>query len=288
MFFGSIVALVTPFNHQEQVDYKKLKELIAWHLSEGTDAILLCGTTGECATLSELEKLSILKAALDVAHHKIPILIGTGSNDTKASVLLTKQAQKMGADGCLAIVPYYNKPEPVGIFRHFEEIAKIGLPVICYHHPKRTGISLKPSFLAELINIPHIVAIKDSSSDVQMITQALSIASMDILSGDDPITCEMLKSGAKGSISVIANLIPREWKKLITCFQQKKEEKAFALQQKFMPLIQALFRETSPQGIKYALSLVNKVGLNYRLPLLAPSQEVQKTIQKEMKSLDLI
>lgn len=288
MFTGSIVALVTPFDDKDYVDYRKLGELIEWHISEKTDAILLCGITGEVPTLSEDEKILILKTAVSVAKSKIPILMGTGCNNTKASVLLTQSAKAIGADGCLVVVPYFNKPGLNGILRHFEEISKVGLPVVCYHHPGRTSITLQSDFLLQLTTLPNIVAVKESSGDGRSTQEIVAMLKATVLSGDDPVAYDMLKDGAKGIVSVMANLVPRVWHEYTKCFENKEFDKAFSIHKKHLPLMKAIFSEINPQGIKFALSLMNLIKPNYRLPLLSPSLENKAKIEKEMKLLGLI
>ena len=276
MLQGSIVALVTPFTHDLEVDYGKLAELIEWHVAEGTDGIVLCGTTGESPTLSEEEHAKIFRTAVGVAKGKIPLIAGTGTNDTRKTVERTEAAKGLGVDGCLVIVPYYSRPTPEGCLAHYKEVANVGLPTIVYHHPGRTGVRLSPEILQEICKIPHIVAIKESSGTLDI---ARHLDGITFFSGDDPLTLPMMELGAKGVISVVANLIPGKWKEMTQAFLQGDSAKAQEISTRYASLCEAMMLETNPQCVKYALSLMGKCLSTFRLPLIEPRASTKAQIQ---------
>lgn len=288
MFYGSLVALVTPFTKDLEVDYQRFKELVEWHVQEGTEGLILCGSTGEGITLSNDEKQSLLKAAVEVGKNKLPLIMNTGCSNTKASIESTKRALELGADGCLAVVPYYNKPSDRGCFQHFYEMSRVGLPLIVYHHPGRTGIKLSTSTLTELAALPNIVGIKESSGELHVTEDILSRCSTTILSGDDHLTYSLMQKGAKGTISVIGNLIPKTWSQFVSSSLDKNYDEALRIHMLHQKLNDALCLETNPQGIKYALSLLNKCNPYVRLPLVMPSDETKSIIKKTMQMLSLI
>ena len=187
MFKGSIVALATPFDAQGNVDLKTLAELIEWHIESSTDAIVLCGTTGESPTLSPEETLSIFETGVLVSNGRIPIIAGTGSNHTAKAAELTEKAKEIGADGALVVLPYYNRPMPEGCFQHFQELSKIGLPMIVYHHPARTGIKLSIKALARIAELPNIAAIKDATGDLDHALELMHQIKTPVLTGDDSL-----------------------------------------------------------------------------------------------------
>jgi 4-hydroxy-tetrahydrodipicolinate synthase len=277
MFHGSIVALVTPFTKEGEVDLDTLQQLIEWHIEEGTDAIVLCGTTGESPTLSDQEQESIFQRAVSVARGRIPLIAGTGTYDTRKSVEKTRKAKEIGVDACLVIVPYYNRPTPEGCIIHYQHIASVGLPVIVYHHPGRTGVNLSSSTLGDIANIPNIVAIKEASGGLALIKELSS--HIPIFAGDDALVLPMMELGAKGVISVMANLMPRAWKEFVRTCEQKDFIKGRELHDKYVPLCQAVMLETNPQGIKYALGLIGKCSSSLRLPLIEPSLNTQDRIK---------
>lgn len=282
MFKGSIVALVTPFNEKNEIDEKALVELVKWQIREKTDGIVCCGTTGEAATLSAEEKIWVYGTCVKAAQGKCKIIAGTGTNNTQESVYLTRKAKNVGVDGCLVVTPYYNRPTPLGCIAHFNEIAKVGSPLIIYHNPKRTGITLSPKVFTALAAINNIVAIKESSCDLNLVKELVKSCSLSILAGEDSFTVAMMELGAIGTISVISNIIPGEWKKLIDMCLEKKFIEAFKLINKYKSLLDALSKEVNPQGIKYCVSLLNKCIPSWRLPLLSPSPAIKKELEKNM------
>lgn len=288
MYKGSLVALITPFDKHLEVDYQQLANLVEWHIAEGSDGIVIGGATGECLVLSSEEKEKILKTTLDVAKNRVPIIVGTGCSDTRASIARTKRAKELGADGCLVVVPYYNRPTEQGCFQHFYEIARAGLPIIIYHHPGRTGVKLNARLLSELAAIPNIMGIKESSGELYLTEDVLEKCNTIIFSGDDVLTYPLMQKGAQGVISVVANLVPKAWSSLVSACFDKDYDKALKIQMKYQKLNEALMLETNPQGIKYALSLVEKCSEAIRLPLVMPREETKKAIQQAMKNLSII
>lgn len=285
MFKGSIVALVTPFDINNNVDEKALANLVEWHIKEQTDAIVCCGTTGEAPTLTDEEKARVIDVCVRVADKRCRIIAGTGTNSTSHSVHLTSVARKLGVDGCLAVVPYYNKPMPMGCIAHFNEIAKVGLPLIIYHHPGRTSIRLSGKVFKAFSEIENIVAIKESSCDLGVVEEIKKFCVLPILSGDDELTVQIMQLGGVGVISVVANILPSVWKKITTlCFDRNYKE-AFSLLNKYKTLLKALSLETNPQGIKYCLSLMEKCRPNLRLPMIEPSFATKEVLSKHVNSL---
>ncbi len=280
-FKGSMVALVTPFTKSGEIDEKSLKELINWHIESNTDGIVLAGTTGEAPTLTDVEKLKIFELAAGLAKNKTKVIAGTGTYSTKHSRYLTKKAKEIGVDGCLVVVPYYNRPTVKGLIEHYREIAKENLPIILYHHPKRTGTKLSLETFLKLEQIDQIVAIKEASSDLEFAKKLIAQSHIPILSGDDPLTIEMMKNGAKGSISVVANVIPNQWKQINDLCLEGGYQKALSIYKDQEKLINSMFLETNPQCVKYALYKMNRCLSNLRLPLV----EIEETNKSIIKNL---
>ncbi len=285
MFQGSIVALVTPFLENGAFDESAFRELVAWQVEEGTDAIVICGTTGEAPTLSQEEQLLTFQIAVEVAKGRTPILAGTGSYDTREAVRMTQEAKDLGVDGCLVVVPYYNRPTAEGCVAHFQEVAQVGLPLIVYHHPARTGLKLSAKTLAEISHIPGVVGIKEGPGDVDLVMELTRLTKIPVFSGDDLMTIPVMSLGGAGSISVVGNLIPRAWKELTSHCAQGNFKEALEIFQRYYPLCRALFAEVNPQCVKYALSLLGKCEPHLRLPLLQPREETKQQIRLAMESI---
>ncbi|KPK32078.1 MAG: hypothetical protein AMS24_05010 [Chlamydiae bacterium SM23_39] len=282
MFKGSIVAIITPFTKDNKIDKKALFDLVEWHIENKSDAIVACGTTGESPTLSDEEKLEIIKICVEASKGRVPVIAGTGTYDTSKSFYLTKKAKELKASGCLVVVPYYNRPTQEGIFFHFKEIAKANLPIIAYHHPKRTGINVELLTFQRLSTIKNIVAVKEASGDLDFIYKLIEISSFPILSGDDSLTFPIMKRGGVGSISVVANVIPNVWKKFVSLLLEKNFKKATFLYKKYEKLVEAMTLETNPQCVKYALYLMKRCNSYIRLPLIKPKNEVKEKIKKAL------
>ena len=284
---GSFVALATPFDQRGRIDWKCIETLILWHIEQGTDGIVCCGATGEGMTVSSAEKKKIVSLCVAAAENKIPIIANSGTADTKQSVRLTEEMLKLGAAGCLAVTPYYNKPTQRGCIRHFSEIANVGLPVIVYNNPGRVCVRLEPETIAELAAIPGIAGYKDSTADLHLIRKIRTLCSLPILSGDDDLTYETLLEGGMGAISVIGNLFPKAWKAMISSALEKKWEDAKKIADRFRPLCKAMFLEPNPQCLKFAMSWFGKCPGNLRLPLVPAAETTQAEIKKEIIALGL-
>ena len=270
IFRGSAVALITPFNDDGSVNYEKLGELVEFHIENSTDAIVACGTTGEASTLDDEEHLSVIKYVIDKVNKRIPIIAGTGGNNTEHSIYMSKQAEKFGADGLLIITPYYNKGNKSGIKKHFEEIAKsVKTPIILYNVPGRTGVNLTPSMVSELAKIDNIVAIKEASGNLAQVTEIARLVPDDfaIYSGNDDTILPLLSLGGHGVISVLANICPKETHDLVYNFFKGDIATSRELQLNMKPLIDALFIEVNPVPVKTACNLLGFNVGGLRLPL---------------------
>ncbi|MCK4463155.1 MAG: 4-hydroxy-tetrahydrodipicolinate synthase, partial [Candidatus Omnitrophica bacterium] len=247
MFKGSYVALVTPFKDDGKIDEKKFKELIEFHIENGTDGLVPCGCTGEAATLHYEEQKRLIKLAVEIVNKRIPVVAGTGSNSTEEALDLTRYAKKVGSDGALIITPYYNKPTPEGQSRHYAKIAKeADIPIMLYNVPSRTGISMKPEIVARLSKIDNIVAIKEASGNMDQVSQILSLCEITVLSGDDSLTLPMMAIGAKGVVSVVANIIPKEVHDMVSAYLDGNINVAKNTHYKILSLCKAMFIETNP------------------------------------------
>ena len=284
---GSIVALVTPFK-DGKVDEASLRNLIKWHLQEGTHGILVLGTTGEAVTVDLEERKRVMEIALEEAKGKVPLIVGTGTNDTQKVLKYTKLAEEMGFDAALMVTPYYNKPTQNGLYEHYSYIAKnTNIPIILYNVPGRTSVNLLPETTAKLSQIKNIVAIKEACGDIKQVTELLLKCPKDftILSGDDFTAYATVMLGGKGVISVAANVMPREMSQLMESALNGDVAKAQELNLKLYPLYKAMFVETNPVPAKAALWLMGKIETpEVRLPLSQLSEkslETLKTILKE-------
>src|ERR1700722_8928630 len=288
MFKGTLVALVTPFTAENEVDFETLCALIEWHIASGTDAIVLCGTTGEAPTLSEEEQISIFKEGVLAAGGRIPIIAGTGTYNTSDSIEMTRAAKDVGVDGALVVVPYYSRPTPEGCFQHYQAIAQVGLPMMIYHHSGRAGIKLPVKTLLRIAELPYVAAIKDSTGDLDYATELIQQSPVPVLTGDDPLILPTLAAGGVGVVSVVANLIPQEWKQLTTLLLDERWKEARELFSRLYPLVKAMFLETNPQCVKYAMSVLGKCSSDMRLPLIQPQDDVKRQIAAELSKICLI
>lgn len=290
IFRGSGVAIVTPFN-ETGIDFNKLRELIEWHIENKTDAIIVCGTTGEASTMSTNEKKETIKFVIDVVNKRIPVIAGTGTNDTQASIEMSKYAEEVGADGLLVINPYYNKTSSKGLIAHFKAIANsVKTPIVVYNVPSRTGMNIPPSALAELCELDNIVAVKEASGDMSQIIKIKSLCKdkLDIYSGNDDQIVPIMAMGGIGVISVLANLIPKDVHNICEYYLNGNVKDALDLQLKTLPLANALFVETNPIPVKTALNLMGMEAGSLRLPLVDMEEKNLKTLQYELKAYNLI
>jgi 4-hydroxy-tetrahydrodipicolinate synthase len=284
LFTGSGVAIVTPFNN-EGVDFKKLEDLLEWHISNKTDAIIVCGTTGEASTMSEQEKKETIKYTVDVVNGRIPVIAGTGSNNTKTSVEMSKWADSIGVDGLLVITPYYNKTTQRGCIEHFKVIAEaVTKPIIIYNVPSRTGFNIIPETLFELSKIDNIVAVKEASSNIVQIAEVAQLCGekLDIYSGNDDQIVPILSLGGRGVISVVGNILPEDTHNICQKYFSGDLIGSLQLQLKMLPLIKALFVETNPIPVKTAMNIMNMQVGGLRLPLYEMSSKNIELLKKEM------
>lgn len=271
MFGEVITAMATPFRPDRSVDYEGVRTLAQYLADHGSDALVVCGTTGESPTLSKEEKLAVLAAAKEAVGDRIPIIAGTGSNDTRGSIELTKEAEKVGVDGVMLVGPYYNKPSQEGLFQHFKAIAEsTGLPVIIYNVPGRTGKNIEAETIARLAEIPNVVAVKEASGDLNQISgiRRLTQPGFAIYSGDDSLTLPILAVGGVGIISVASHVIGKEIKEMIRLFKSGRVEEAAQLHARLFPVFQGVFVTTNPTPVKYLLSEIGVCQPCVRLPLV--------------------
>lgn len=268
IFRGSCVALVTPFA-KTGVDFDKLKELINWHIENKTDSILVCGTTGEATTMSLEERKEVIKFTVKEVNGRVPVIAGTGSNNTQASIDMSLFAQEAGVDGLLVITPYYNKTSPKGLIAHFKAINDaVKTPIILYNVPSRTNMNISASTLAQLSKFSNIVAIKEASGDFSQIAEMAALCpDIDIYSGNDDQIVPLLSLGGAGVISVLANIAPKETHDMCQLFFDGKVKEALALQLQYLDVINNLFIETNPIPVKTALNLMDINCGDLRLPL---------------------
>lgn len=284
IFKGSAVALVTPFT-DNGVDFEKLGKLVEYHIENHTDALVICGTTGEATTMSDDEQLTVIKYVVDKVQKRIPVIAGTGSNNTSHSIYLSQKAEKLGADALLIITPYYNKANQRGLKLHFEEIAKsVNLPIILYNVPGRTSMNIKPSLVAELSKIDNIVAVKEASGDLAQIAEIARLVPDDfaIYSGNDDSIVQLLSVGGSGVISVLANVCPQETHDLVQKFLDGDIEGSRKLQLDMKPLIDALFIEVNPIPVKTAMNLLGFEVGNLRLPLAEMDEKNLQVLRQEL------
>ena len=286
IFTGAGVALVTPMNQDGSVNYDKLKEVIEQQIAGHTDAIIICGTTGEASTLTVEEHIECIRYCCEVVNKRIPVVAGTGSNCTDTASYLTKQAQNAGADAALVVTPYYNKATQNGLIAHYTEIAKhTDLPIILYNVPSRTGCKLESSTIAKLVkDVDNIVGVKEATGDIAMAAQIMydTQGDIDMYSGNDDMIVPMLSIGGKGVISVLSNVAPEDTHNICAEYFAGNVEKSRELQIKYLELIHSLFCEVNPIPVKKALELMGFYGGNVRLPLTQLEPAHTERLKKAM------
>lgn len=289
MFQGSIVALVTPFK-QGELDEKALRDLVEFHIAEGTNAIVPCGTTGESATLSHEEHCRVIEIVIDQVKKRVPVIAGAGSNSTKEAVFLTEHAKKSGADAVLSITPYYNKPTQAGLYQHFKTIAEqVDIPVVLYNVPGRTGVNMLPDTVIELSKIKNIVGVKEASGSLDQAGAILQHTddSFDVISGEDSLTFPMMAMGAKGVISVTANVAPKKMAQMCKAVLENNMIEARKLHYELIDLSKAVFYETNPIPAKKAVYLMGLIENEIRLPLVEMTKENTEKLKTVMKNLGI-
>ena len=292
MLKGSIVALVTPFKKSGQINEERLKFLINWHIKNKTDAILVCGTTGESATLSHAEHKRVVEIAIKEAKKRVPVIAGAGSNSTSEALDLVQHAKKVGANAALVITPYYNKPTQEGMYQHFKTIAKrVKIPIIIYNVPSRTGINILPATVARIYkDCKNVVGIKEASGNLDQVTQLMSLVDNKfiLLSGSDEVTLPIMVLGGKGVVSVVANIVPRQMHDLAESFLKGKIAESRKLQLYLYDLIKAMFIETNPIPAKTSLGLMGLIEPVLRLPLCKMSAANLDSLKGILKRYKLI
>ncbi len=285
MFKGSMVALVTPMQPDGSIDKKSLHALIEWHIAEKTDAIVVVGTTGESVTLNSTEKNEIIAAAVKQVAGRVPVIAGTGTNSTLSTVQDSQNAQAAGADACLIVTPYYNKPTQNGLYEHYKLVAEsISIPIILYNVPGRTACDLLPETAAKLAMLPNIVGIKEASGSVERGIELLSQCGNDfgLYSGDDLTALEFLFNGAHGVISVTANIAPRKMHDLCVAALSGNKARAIAINDELIPLHKKLFLESNPIPTKWALHKMGMIPTGIRLPLLPLDSKYHTELQEAL------
>lgn len=288
MLKGAYTALITPFKENMKVNYTKLEELIEYQIGNEIDGLVICGTTGESATLSISEKKKVIKFAIEKINKRVPVIIGTGSNNTKTAIEMSKYAERAGADGLLLVTPYYNKTTQKGLIEHFSEIAhSVHIPCVLYNVPSRTGVNLEPDTVSVLASIDNIVGIKEASNNFSKIAEIISKvpASFDVISGNDDTILPLLSLGGTGVISVLSNIFPKEVHMLCKAFELGDVSYAKDLQLKFTPLIKALFTEVNPMPVKDAMNILGFDIGTPRLPLTTVSLKTHELLKQELDNL---
>jgi 4-hydroxy-tetrahydrodipicolinate synthase len=284
LFKGSGVALVTPFK-DGKVNFDKLGEVVEYHIENNTDALIVCGTTGEASTMSDEEQLQVIKYVVEKTNKRIPVIAGTGSNNTAHSIHLSQKAEEYGVDGLLVITPYYNKATQRGVIAHFEAIANsVNIPIIAYNVPGRTGVNIQPSTLVELTKIKNIIAIKEASGDIAQVAEMARLVpeGFAIYSGNDDMILPLLSLGGVGVISVVANICPKDTHDLVSKYFEGDIEGSRKLQLDMKPLIDSLFIEVNPIPVKTAMNLLEFDMGELRLPLVEMSEGNLEVLKKEL------
>jgi 4-hydroxy-tetrahydrodipicolinate synthase len=289
-FEGSMVAMVTPFR-DGRVDEAKIAELVEFHVKNGTDAIIPCGTTGESPTLSHEEHKRVVEATIQAAAGRVPVIAGTGSNSTAEAIDFTQHAKKAGANGVLMVCPYYNKPTQQGLIAHYKAVAAaVDIPIILYNIPGRTGVNMLPETVATLADVPNIVAMKEASGSLEQMTELISICGdrLTVVSGDDTLTLPLMVVGGKGVISVVANIIPKETAEMTRAALNGDWKRAKEIHLRIFPLCKAMFYETNPGPVKTAMQLLGRLNGEIRLPLTPMSDANREKLAKALKAYGLL
>ncbi len=290
MFSGSMVAIVTPFCNGK-VDEKRLKDLIDFHIKNGTTGIVPCGTTGESATLTTAEHEMVIEITIKQVNKRIPVIAGTGSNSTEEAINLTKHAAASGATASLQIAPYYNRPTQTGLYEHFKAVAdSVDIPIILYNIASRTGVNVEPETMAKLAKeCKNIVGVKEASGNLEQMSRVKLLCgdNFDLISGDDALTLPLLAVGGTGVISVVANIVPADVASMINDFNKGNIKKAMKMHYKLLPLIKSMFIETNPIPVKTAMGMLGMCESDLRLPMTEMLAENQEKLKKALKEYGL-
>lgn len=292
IFTGAGVAIVTPFNKDESINYDRLDELIDYHCSHGTDSIIICGTTGESATLTEEEHIACVKFTIDRAKGRLPVVAGTGSNCTKTAVEMSKEAADYGADGLLLVTPYYNKATQAGLMAHYKAVAKEAkAPIIMYSVVSRTGCNIEPATVAALVkDVDNIVGVKEASGNISQVAKIMELTdgNIDLYSGNDDQIVPLLSLGGRGVISVLSNVAPKETHDICEKFFQGDIAGSRELQLRALPLIEQLFCEVNPIPVKRAMALMGMDCGPLRMPLTQITPEHEKALEQAMRDFGIL
>lgn len=289
MFKGSGVALVTPFKNGE-VHYEKLRELLEWHIANQTDAIIICGTTGEASTMTDAERKAVIKFTVEVVNRRIPVIAGSGSNNTAYAVELSQYCESVGVDGLLVVTPYYNKATELGLLKHYDAISNsVKLPIILYSVAGRTGVNLTPKVVQKLAQIPNIIGIKEASGDISQVAEIARLCGEDfaIYSGNDDMIVPVLSLGGQGVISVLANILPQVTHDLVSSYLEGDVKTSCKLQLCVNGLVHALFIEVNPIPVKTAMNLMGMDVGSFRLPLTEMAAENLVVLKDELTNYGL-
>nr|WP_293624818.1 4-hydroxy-tetrahydrodipicolinate synthase [Salinisphaera sp.] len=288
---GSMVAIITPMHADGSVDWDSFEKLIDWHIAEGTDGIVAVGTTGESATLGFSEHDEVIERTVELVDKRVPVIAGTGGNATDEAIRLTRHAKRAGADACLLVCPYYNKPTQEGLYRHFHAIAMaVDIPQVLYNVPSRTGVDMLPETVARLAHIDNIVALKEAKGSIERIHALIEEVGdgIDIFTGDDGTAMESMLVGGKGDISVTANVAPRLMHEMCEAAIAGDRQKAEMLDAKLQPLHSALFLEPNPIAVKWALYQMGYIGPGIRLPMTPLADHFHQPVLDALKSMGLL
>jgi len=291
MFRGSITAIVTPFRNGK-VDEKKFRELIDFQIKNGTSGIVPCGTTGESATLNFEEHDRVIEIAIDQVQKRIQVIAGTGSNSTEEAVMLTRHAEKAGADASLQVSPYYNRPTQAGLYAHFKAIAdSVKIPIMLYNIASRTGVNIEPETIAKLAkDCKNLIAVKEASGNLDQMSRVKQLcpADFELLSGDDSLTLPVLSIGGRGIVSVVSNIVPKDVAEMVSEFEKGNIKRAREIHYKLLPLIKAVFLETNPIPVKTAMGILGMCEPDLRLPMCPMSAENLEKLKKALRDYGLL
>ncbi len=291
MFQGSMVALVTPMHDNGDVDTASLEKLIDFHIENGTSAIVSMGTTGESATLDSKQHCAVIRQTVEYVNKRIPVIAGTGANSTTEAIELTQCAQEAGADACLLVTPYYNKPTQHGLVRHHQVIAdKVAIPQILYNVPGRTAVDMLPETIAELADVPNIIGVKEATGDLSRLSRILELCGdkMDVYSGDDATGTDFMLQGGKGVISVTTNVAPKAMAEMCKAALAGDAEKAHEINKPLQLLHERLFLEANPIPVKWALAEMGMIELGIRLPLTVLSEEYHEPVREALRHAGIL
>lgn len=291
MITGSIVALATPLHDNGEVDWQNLDRLVEFHIAQGTDSIVAVGTTGESATLQNSEHLAVIDRVIKTTAGRLPIIAGTGANSTSEAIELTQEAKNLGADACLLVTPYYNKPTQQGLYLHHEAIAKaVDIGQILYNVPGRTAVDMLPETIARIAEIDQVVGVKEATGDIARGQQVLDLVGdkIAVYSGDDETAYQLMLRGGHGNISVTANVLPKMMHQLCRLAMSGDAEQAKALNDQLMAVHSAMFTESNPIPVKWALHLMGKMGPAIRLPLTPLAEDLRQPLEDVLRQFDLV